>query len=99
MKRSDGSRRKIEAPKAPIFWRKIDPQLPRDVWLLQIGGVLNSNCNMIIGLADQNYSGDTWIAYFEPDPDDGSQTLVSILLAEGLAEEGNGLEVTEEAEG
>jgi MFS family permease len=48
MKRSDGSRRKIEAPKAPIFWRKIDPQLPRDVWLLQVGGVLNSFGNGVV---------------------------------------------------
>ena len=48
MKRLRGPSRKIEAPKAPIFWRKIDPQLPRDVWLLQIGGVLNSFGNGVV---------------------------------------------------
>jgi MFS family permease len=30
------------------FWRRFDPQLPREVWLLQLGGVMNSFGNGII---------------------------------------------------
>jgi MFS family permease len=30
------------------LWRQLDPQLPRDVWLLQIGGVLNSFGNGVV---------------------------------------------------
>ena len=64
-----------------------------------IGGVLNANGNLVIGLAEQNGSGYAGIAYVEPDPDDPAQTLVSLLIAEGLAEETDGSAPTAEEEG
>jgi hypothetical protein len=38
----------VAAKRIPSYLRSLDPQLPRDVWVLQIGGLVNAFGNGIV---------------------------------------------------
>jgi hypothetical protein len=46
-----------------------------------IGGVVDANGQLVIGLAEQNGSGFTGIAFLAPNPDDPNATDVSVFIA------------------
>ena len=53
----------------------------------EIGGAVNANGSLIIGLKEQNGSGFTGIAFLAAGAD-GASTDVSVLIAEGLSDDG-----------
>jgi len=53
-----------------------------------LGGVLNDQGALVVGLAEQNDSGFTGIAFLVPNAADPTQTDVSVFLAEGLFDTG-----------
>lgn len=55
----------------------------------EIGGAVNENGALVIGLREQNRSGYSGVAYLSPG-DDGASTDVSVFLAQDLAERGRG---------
>jgi len=62
----------------------------------EIGGALNANGALVIGLEELNRSGFTGIAFLAPGAD-GASTDVSVFVAEGLAERGRGGQAAQEA--
>jgi hypothetical protein len=53
----------------------------------EIGGVLDANGDLVIGLAERDDSGYTGIAFFSPDPTDANQTQISVFIAGVLDED------------
>jgi hypothetical protein len=58
-----------------------------------LGGVLNDQGALVVGLSEQNDSGESGIAFLVPNAADPTQTDVSVFLAEDLS--GAGLDDTE----
>jgi hypothetical protein len=53
----------------------------------EIGGALQADGSVVVGIREQNGSGLTGIAFLRPDPSVPDRTQVSVFLAPGLAEE------------
>jgi hypothetical protein len=53
-----------------------------------LGGVLNDLGALVVGLAEQNDSGFSGIAFLVPNAADPGQTDISVFVAEGLSEAG-----------
>ena len=58
-----------------------------------IGGVINAEGELVIGMEEQNGSDFTGIVYLAPSKDDSAQTTISVFIANGLADESDDSDV------